>query len=662
VAITFFLVSNGHGRLIRQNDRIGRDKSRRLANTAAWSPTGRANPHVVLILGAVLFSSFVRFTADTFKDRISESLPASSTPQSRRENGASIAGQYGDPVVVDLSTLFAIPDDEQFLREAYQRVFGRECDPLGFIHFREMLRSHAPRQVVLSHLISSDEARQSGRRFSGLPDAKLLPGNWAYQGKGLLRYAQRAVSSRVRGLLHAVLQATRIEHLEHKVDYLVQELEARSDQISSKGDQSLWTLSEKLDAYTGTVLQKQSYIHSDITGQYRQLDETARELRETLETLSRGMQEALRKSRDEITQISGQNDTRMARIEAGAADTQGAVSRLSAGFLQQADSLQLIREEFGTAMEAQNRLHEKMAGSIDTISEAATQASAILNDVLKRQAAVELQQTQLHKQLETLPKPPVVFQGGNNVLVSELDGFIVGVPGEEWRMAAYHAFRGPMEPGLLRAFQRAVKPGSVVLDIGANIGVFTLHALRLTGLHGKVYSFEPAPRVFEILKDNVQVNGYLETGVIEFRQAAAWDRAGVAPMTIYEADSGRSTLFPDNRQGQEIEVITVTLDEAMSAQTRVDVVKIDAEGAEPRVLHGMRRIIERNPEIVIFIEFAPVHLRRAGVEPASFLDEIASMGLSTRQVDDVTGELRQIDREQILGCFSANLSLSRMEG
>jgi hypothetical protein len=55
-----------------------------------------------------------------------------------------------------------------------------------------------------------------------------------------------------------------------------------------------------------------------------------------------------------------------------------------------------------------------------------------------------------------------------------------------------------------------------------------------------------------------------------------------------------------------------------------------------------------------------VHLRRAGIEPGAFLDELASMRLSVRRVDDVTGELLAIDREQIVSCFSANLSLSRM--
>ena len=375
-----------------------------------------------------------------------------------------------------------------------------------------------------------------------------------------------------------------------------------------------------------------------------------------------------------VAEMLRQSDERIAKIETGTAVTQHAVSRLSAGLIQQAESLQQIREELGTAMESQNRssnrLHETVAGSVDALranAESVASLSAILNEVLKRQASVELQQIsielqqkELRKELESRPKPPMVFRGGENVLVSELDGFIIGVPGEEWRMAAYHAFRGPLEPGLLRAFQQVVKPGMVVLDIGANIGMFTLHAARLVGLHGKVYSFEPAPRVFEILKDNVQVNGLLETGVIEFRQMAAWDRAGTARMTVYEADSGRSTLFPGDRQGREIEVTTVALDAALNAQQRVDVVKIDAEGAEPRILRGMRRIIGRNPGIVIFIEFAPVHLRRAGVEPIHFLDEIASMGLSIRQVDDVTGELRPINRDQIAACFSANLSLSRM--
>jgi FkbM family methyltransferase len=283
-----------------------------------------------------------------------------------------------------------------------------------------------------------------------------------------------------------------------------------------------------------------------------------------------------------------------------------------------------------------------------------TTLRAILEDERRRIAEFERQLTELRR----ATFPPSVA-AGENVVATEIDGFIVGVPGEEWRMAAYHAFRGVMEPGLVARFRSLIEPGMVVVDVGANIGIFTLYAARSLQAKGRIYSFEPTPRTFRILKDNVQVNGFLELGVIELHQTAVSDRAGTSRFVTFAANSGHNTLFEEGVSGDPIDVATVTLDQALAAEPRIDVVKIDAEGAEPLILRGMREVIARSPGIRILMEFAPEHLRRAGVDPAAFLDEIAALGFGIRQVHDETGELLEVSRDRLTGGFSPNLELSR---
>jgi FkbM family methyltransferase len=250
-----------------------------------------------------------------------------------------------------------------------------------------------------------------------------------------------------------------------------------------------------------------------------------------------------------------------------------------------------------------------------------------------------------------------VLLGGNNMFITELDGFIIGQPGEEWRMAAFHALRGVMEPGLVRRLQQLLQPGMTFVDVGANIGVITLQAAVRVAPNGKVYSFEPAPRIFQILKDNVQVNGLLESGLIDLHCAAVSDSVGEAKLSVYSDNSGHNTLFGAEGDSR-ILVHTVTLDSLLE-DMRIDVIKIDAEGAEPMIMRGMRNILDANPQVVVLMEFAPTHLRRAGVEPAAFLAELQSSGFSIHVVDDATGQPRQTDLGRLPDSFSTNLELTR---
>ncbi len=247
---------------------------------------------------------------------------------------------------------------------------------------------------------------------------------------------------------------------------------------------------------------------------------------------------------------------------------------------------------------------------------------------------------------------------GNDVVVTEVDGFLLGVPAEDWRRAAFMTFRGWLEPGLARRLEETIRPGMTVVDVGAHVGYYSLLAARRVGPSGRVISFEPTPRIFRLLAENIQVNGFREAGTVSLHAAAVGETGGRGRLAVYPGNSGHNSLFPKAAGEESVEVTVVGLDEALVDLPAANVVKIDAEGAEPFVLRGMRRLIGANPELQIFIEFAPEHLRRAGVDPLEFLDEIESMDLEFMRVDDKTGELSSISRTDLVGAFSVNLRLA----
>lgn len=266
---------------------------------------------------------------------------------------------------------------------------------------------------------------------------------------------------------------------------------------------------------------------------------------------------------------------------------------------------------------------------------------------------------QIEAKIEALVKGqrPPVFLAGENVVATEVDGFILGIPADEWRLAAYYALRGVPEPGMVKLFRQTVKPGMIVVDVGAHIGLYSLYALRCLQGVGKVFSFEPSPRTFAILKDNIQVNGFRESGMSQLFPVAVSFQSGTAELTIVSHNSGHNTLFGDDLTAEKIQTTTVSLDQALINEPRVDVVKIDAEGAEPFILRGMAGLRIKNPKLCIFLEFAPEHLSRAGVDPLKWAKEILSSGFVHR-IEDVSGELLSVTAEDLAGCISWNLLLS----
>lgn len=256
----------------------------------------------------------------------------------------------------------------------------------------------------------------------------------------------------------------------------------------------------------------------------------------------------------------------------------------------------------------------------------------------------------------TVAHPIAPVLSGSDVFVTKVDDFILAIPRENWRLAASYAYWGTVERGLGQRFRQLLRPGMTVVDVGANVGIYTLHAARAVGDSGKVFSFEPAPKTFATLKRNVDANGF--SARVELRSAAVLDKSSRMPLYVRDEDCGLNSLYMvDGARSEMVE--TVSLDEALAGVASIDIIKIDAEGAEPRILRGMQRVIGANPGLQIFIEFAPSLLLRGGVQPADFLDQLLKLGFDIQIVDDLNGELLRFNRASLLSAFSVNLSLRR---
>jgi len=186
------------------------------------------------------------------------------------------------------------------------------------------------------------------------------------------------------------------------------------------------------------------------------------------------------------------------------------------------------------------------------------------------------------------------------------------------------------EKATTEIFKKVVKERDIVIDAGANIGYFTLLAARLVGPTGKVFAFEPEPKNYYYLEKNIKLNNY--NHVLIFQKAVS-DRNGKTKLYICDYDTGHHTInkydgiknYSKGRATKEksIEIETITLDDFLKGRVnKIDVIKMDVEGAEALALAGMDRILKTNENLKMFIEFFPLLIEKMGNSPREFVRKL----------------------------------------
>ena len=190
------------------------------------------------------------------------------------------------------------------------------------------------------------------------------------------------------------------------------------------------------------------------------------------------------------------------------------------------------------------------------------------------------------------------------------------------------------ESNELMLLARQLREGMSFMDIGANSGVYTLIAAELVGMTGKVFAFEPCPTNMSILETNLALNGL--TNVIA-QQRAITDRVGQVELYLsninpgdHRIQNGRDDdIYNAGRRRTKIIVDATSVDEYLrSTGLRIDVVKMDIQGAEAIALHGMRETLADNEDILLITEFWPYGLERFGSSPSQFIRDIEGSGFT----------------------------------
>ncbi|NPB05942.1 MAG: FkbM family methyltransferase [Aquificae bacterium] len=179
--------------------------------------------------------------------------------------------------------------------------------------------------------------------------------------------------------------------------------------------------------------------------------------------------------------------------------------------------------------------------------------------------------------------------------------------------------RGTYEPEVLKVVEEmGIGPGSVIFDVGAHFGWYSLLFDRLTAGKGLVFALEPAPENYRLLTENLILNA---TKAVFPLKVAAGARPGQLKLFLYpDKNTGRCSFV--ERTDRWVEVPVVPLDAFLKPYDlkKVKLLKVDAEGFEPFVLKGAEKLLERT-EFVVF-EFSPRLYGYLKEEFLGFLDRL----------------------------------------
>lgn len=191
------------------------------------------------------------------------------------------------------------------------------------------------------------------------------------------------------------------------------------------------------------------------------------------------------------------------------------------------------------------------------------------------------------------------------------------------------------EHDLISVVIQFLKPGMTVVDVGANCGLYTLIASKCVGNLGKVWAFEPASDTVRLFRDNQKLNA---TKSVKLFKMALGDKKNQKVILACEpglGDGYRYVRYSNKSTNKELDrtvevVAGSTLDFVWTKQgkPKIDLIKIDVEGGELKVLKGAQKVLTNHPDLVILMENSAFGLSRVGDDQSSLYAFMASLGYS----------------------------------
>lgn len=233
------------------------------------------------------------------------------------------------------------------------------------------------------------------------------------------------------------------------------------------------------------------------------------------------------------------------------------------------------------------------------------------------------------------------YIGRDRMLIDLVYGGMLVVPADDYSLMPALTTWGAIEPPLTKFFAGHVKPGHTIVDVGANVGYFTVLAAKLVGTQGRIIAFEANPATCDLLKDNLSLNWLTDHDITVRTEAAYSDNTTVKfhASAKFVGDSSIQQRPAHAHRRDEItmiEVPAVRLDDALAGLPVIDLLKIDIEGGEFHAFTGMMNLIKEDRIRRIVFEWNAIML---GPDTERF----AALLRTVR--DDYGGAFRVLDQE-----------------
>lgn len=232
------------------------------------------------------------------------------------------------------------------------------------------------------------------------------------------------------------------------------------------------------------------------------------------------------------------------------------------------------------------------------------------------------------------------YIGEHRVLLRNAFSLKMFVDSRDLSLTPHLILDGTWEMANTQFLRWHLKPGMHFVEVGANVGYYTLLASQCVGPRGRVIAVEANPHMAKLTRDNLEINGF--SAFAEVVQAAAYSENTTLPFSCLRDHIASSSLFMTDAYARKLndsaDVITVDarrLDDIVPAGVRVDAIKIDAEGAELHCLRGAQRLLRENPEVVLMLEHSAALVSADGVTSRSALyDFCHAAGMKCYRVAD----------------------------
>jgi FkbM family methyltransferase len=312
-----------------------------------------------------------------------------------------------------------------------------------------------------------------------------------------------------------------------------------------------------------------------------------------------------------------------------------------------------------------------------------------LDDMARRLDIIEARLSGIS--VDRYPYGPV-YMGDHTALVATRWGAKMLVDTRDAMISPWLILDGLWESHVTDWLHHTLRPGQVFVDVGANVGYFTLLGGRLVGPEGRVVAVEAHPHLAELLRRNVIINGL--HGHVTTWPGAAWSETTDLKLHLrqnFASNSSVGSVGSDalTRLGDTeeiIEVHAIALDDLLDdllgdshgdvlgsgggsggraggggaggggAAPHVDVIKVDVEGAEVQAFTGLRRTLAANPGITVMFEWSPAQIHDVGDDPGALVDILADHGFRFRLLES---GLCPIDRAGLLALAYGNVVATR---